>query len=272
MKNRKNIIHDIRGVAALEMALVLPIMLVFFFGMLEYNRAYFHFQKANKISSTIADMFTLFKPIPSITDKNVNEVAEDCNTIPLMITENRINAILNNQTNADGTNSIDPIEALSLPLDPERVVVHITAIAQDGDPDAGELPRVAWKYSYTRNPGLALVQTFDSEVGDPNGNGPGDLVDLQNLTGEPYTMFQNEVMVIVEAGVAYESIIGGGLNAFISGLQDGWIRSNSFYATRSYILDSDGNFERGIKHVWPDNNSLEAIYGVGTRTANQNGC
>ena len=258
MKNNvRNIIKDARGLVALEMALILPILIILFFGMLEYNRAYFHHQKTNKIAGTVADMVSMFQPIP---DQTIAEIENTCDASPFMITESRLNAILEDTV----------VEALALPLEPHKVVIHVAAVTGVPNAIGPATPRISWKQSYTRDPDLALGYTFVSQTGSP-GN-PGDVVDFNALTGTPHTMFDNEVMIIVEVGIAYTSITGGLLDAFIKPLSDGWIRSNTLYASRSYILDPAGRPTRGINHVWPDNDSLEAIFGAGARSANPKGC
>lgn len=240
-KQNKNMLHNSKGAASVEFVFIFPILLAVFFGMLEYSRVIYHTQKANKVSSTLADMFSMFKPVDHT--KSNEELQADCTTEHLMITDKRIRGILSQTV----------VNSLLLPIGSDKVSIHISSVYKTDN----QLPKVVWKYDYQTNPNLS----FPSSIGDV-----GENANLPEVNGIPGGMFNGENILVVETAIEYNSIIDGIADFLMPSYSSGLIVQRIYYPIRNYLYDNNGMPAVGLNYIWPIN------IPNGGSSANPNNC
>lgn len=72
-KNRRSLAHEDRGVTLIEFALVLPLMLLLFVGMVEFGEAFTLTRKLSTAASTVSD---LVSQQTAVTTGDLNDIAQ----------------------------------------------------------------------------------------------------------------------------------------------------------------------------------------------------
>ena len=70
-RSKRNLWHDTRGVGAVEFALILPLMLLMFFGMFEVSTAVAVKRKVSVVAQTVSDLISRYESVKDVDVTNV---------------------------------------------------------------------------------------------------------------------------------------------------------------------------------------------------------
>ncbi len=213
-RRNKNITKDTSGVAFIEAALALPILLILLLPIVNYFSAILAIQKVNRSAATIADMVSMSVPVLATTkmaDMNSSSMTTD-----------NLNKIL------------AQVDQLMLPLSFANGGGKVNIYSYYKGTGAGAAPALQWRATYQAGGKVA----FD-KVGSPKSPSggkatPGSTEILQADFAKD--MFENEGVIIVEVLYTYMPPMTLAANLGIPIMGQTELRAVRYYMCRNGAL------------------------------------